>query len=159
MRWSEYEFWNKIKVSGPDECWEWQRARIEGGYGTLRWNGKQVCAHVVAYILINGPIPKGKQILHRCDNPPCCNPAHLRAGTQGENVREALAKGRQGGELHPRARITKAMALSLRERYNQANGRHGIISIMARETGFNRSHVSRIVHGQRWAVNVNSLFD
>lgn len=52
-------------------------------------------AHRVSYELHHGPIPQGALILHSCDNPGCVNPAHLRAGTQSENILEAFAKGRK----------------------------------------------------------------
>jgi hypothetical protein len=51
-------------------------------------------AHRIAYELAYGPIADGLQVLHRCDNPPCCNPAHLFLGTIKENIHDAMAKGR-----------------------------------------------------------------
>ena len=47
-----------------------------------------------AWVLANGPVPEGRYICHTCDNPPCCNPAHLFVGTPSENVKDAVAKGR-----------------------------------------------------------------
>ena len=72
----------KIMSSG---CWEWQMYRNRQGYGKSRiW-----LSHRIA---INAPV--GTSALHSCDNPPCCNPLHLRLGTTQENLTEAMAKGR-----------------------------------------------------------------
>jgi len=31
---------------------------------------------------------------HRCDNPPCCNPAHLYVGTRKQNIADAVERKR-----------------------------------------------------------------
>ena len=88
-------FWEKVDKKGPDDCWEWIGARSSKGYGTLGGpNGTTLSSHRVAYELTFGPIPLGKQILHECDNPPCCNPSHLFLGTNRENRLDCVRKGR-----------------------------------------------------------------
>ncbi len=87
------------------ECWRWLGATGRGGYGNLAFTLSKakhglrvnlpVRAHVAAYQILVGPIPPGHHVLHTCDNPPCCNPAHLFTGTQTDNVRDAILKGRQ----------------------------------------------------------------
>lgn len=76
-------------------CWEWAgftHGRM--GYGCIKIKGRKRAAHRIAYEALVGPIPEGLKLLHTCDNPLCCNPEHLRPGTQTENVADAIAKGR-----------------------------------------------------------------
>ena len=74
-------------------CLEWNRARNACGYGLIH-AGKETLAHRIAWAIKYGPIPKGIQVLHRCDNPPCINPKHLFTGTQNDNIHDAVRKNR-----------------------------------------------------------------
>jgi hypothetical protein len=97
-------FWPKVDTGGPDECWEWNASRFPNRYGQFRnpRGGNGGYAHRMAWILANGPIPTGAVVLHSCDNPPCCNPAHLFLGTQADNLADASSKGRlTGPNLRP----------------------------------------------------------
>ncbi len=76
------------------ECFEWKGAKVTGGYGVKRWRGKNQYVHRIAYEWAHGPIPPGNVVMHTCDNRCCVNPDHLRAGTQGDNLRDMHAKGR-----------------------------------------------------------------
>lgn len=106
-------FWSKVDRSGgPDACWEWQAGRRPGGYGSFgvqidEWR-TMALAHRVAWELTNGPIPDGLWVLHRCDNPPCCNPAHLFLGTPKDNTQDAVYKGRMG-------KLTAGQVIEMRE--------------------------------------------
>lgn len=84
----------------PDTCWEWHGAKAGQGYGQLRIKGHNISAHRIAYFLAHGKIPERMFILHSCDNPPCCNPAHLSASTQAQNLTEAWARGRRARKLN-----------------------------------------------------------
>jgi hypothetical protein len=88
-------FWPKVDQSGgPDACWPWTAYCQPNGYGEFdkKW------AHRVAYELAIGPITPGGTICHTCDNPRCVNPSHLFLGTQGDNVRDMVAKGRHASQ-------------------------------------------------------------
>lgn len=65
-----------------------------GGYGKMGFNGKKHVVHRLAYEFKVGPIPPGMDILHKCDNTICVNPAHLFPGTARDNIRDAINKGR-----------------------------------------------------------------
>lgn len=96
-------FWARVDRRGADECWPWTGARVDGRkpyakrYGVLRRGAtdgcRRVTAHRLAYELLVGPIPAGLHVLHTCDNPPCCNPAHLWIGTHADNMADRKAKG------------------------------------------------------------------
>ncbi len=88
----------------PSGCWEWQKYRTIAGYGQLRFRGRTTAAHRLAWELANGPIPEGLHVLHHCDNPPCCNPAHLFTGDDQANAQDAVRKGRHSSMVHPESR-------------------------------------------------------
>jgi hypothetical protein len=105
---TEERFWAKVNKDGPipehcpelGPCWVWTRAKDARGYGKIGIPrglvGKYTTAttHRLSYEWEFDPIPDGLIILHRCDNPPCCRPSHLRLGTQSDNAKDTIAKGR-----------------------------------------------------------------
>lgn len=103
-------FWSKIQQGVPEECWEWQASRLARGYGHLKWGGRYRPAHAVAWELVNDVcVLPGFCVLHRCDNPPCCNPAHLFLGTKGDNAADRDTKGRTTrGEQTSQAKLKEA---------------------------------------------------
>lgn len=81
-------FWAKVNKTG--ECWEWTGTRRQHGHGSAKISGMNVGAHRVSYQLHFGPIPDGMVIDHTCHNPPCVNPAHLRAVRQKQNMENRI---------------------------------------------------------------------
>lgn len=82
------------RVNVTDGCWEWTGARLPTGYGHVRWQGKDALTHRLIWALCFGEIPGRLWVLHKCDNPPCCNPDHLFLGTPKNNTHDAISKGR-----------------------------------------------------------------
>lgn len=80
-------------------CWVWNQACFTNGYGAVKRvvNGQKRMwgAHRYQWAMYNGPIPDNLLVLHKCDNPRCINPEHLFLGTQFDNIRDMIAKGRQ----------------------------------------------------------------
>ena len=93
---TEARFMENVRRAGPGECWEWTGARLPSGYPRFKPSKKApyVYAHRVAYELFRGPIPYGFVVCHECDNPPCVNPAHLKAASQSENIYDAMQRKR-----------------------------------------------------------------
>jgi hypothetical protein len=140
-------FWAKVDKSG--DCWEWMAYKQP--YGQY-WNGKRlVQAHRFSYELANGPIPDGLCVLHNCDNPGCVNPAHLFLGTQKDNIRDALEKGRlvnQKGENNPRSILTEKKVLTVRAEYK--TGKTSCRKL-GREHGIDYKHINNIINRKNWS--------
>jgi hypothetical protein len=88
----------KTDIRGHDECWPFTGSVDQHGYGRVSnrrgRSGSPEKAYRVAYEMLHGPIPTGKSVLHKCDNPSCVNPNHLEIGDQRKNMQDAADRGR-----------------------------------------------------------------
>lgn len=148
----EERFWQHVRKGSPDECWPWTASFTTTGYGQFRISGRTRKAHQVSWELHNGPIPDGLFVLHRCDYPPCVNPAHLFLGTNRDNYLDSAAKGRDGygavyGEANPAAKLTADQVRTIRERH--AAGASG--KSLARAFGVSKATVQYLLKRKTWA--------
>jgi hypothetical protein len=81
----EERFRASYRHGGPDECWPWLAGRTGGGYGALWVDGRQITAHIFAFVLAGGQ-RDGLDVHHTCRNRACVNPAHLEALSRGEHT-------------------------------------------------------------------------
>ena len=104
-------------------------------------------AHRESHEMANGGIPDGLHILHSCDNRKCVNPGHLRAGTNQENVQDAMERSRyRYGARHPCAKLTHEQVVSLKERW--VCGEKS--SVLARDLGVGQAAICNIISGRSW---------
>jgi hypothetical protein len=154
----------KVERRGSTECWPW-RASVIGGYGYF-WAGENVdyYAHRWAWRLHRGAIPGGLCVLHRCDNPRCCNPRHLFLGTTADNVRDMVAKGRarsargarHGSHLHPALwrrgeahEWSKLNATRVR-RIRRLALQNVTVAVIAGRLGVSVKTIRRVLSGETW---------
>ena len=141
----ERHFWARCRRV-PSGCMEWQGSTNGAkGYGKLKVDGRYLLAHRLAWELANGrEIPEGMVIMHACDNPPCCNPAHLQLGTHALNLQDAERKGRHIGAN----KLTREQVREIRARLTGIRGERRII---AREFGVCVETIGYIARGASWA--------
>ncbi len=140
-------FWSKVDIKGFDECWEWRAVKVNKGYGQYFLFGRKRPAHVAAFILSGGILTADKPyVLHKCDNPPCCNPAHLFAGNHDENMRDKVNKGRQSyGEISKNAKLTEKEVLEIRNLKGELSQRK-----IAKLYGVGKTTITSIHRGISW---------
>jgi len=96
----EERFFEKVKKG--DGCWQWTAGKNGVGYGMIRTHDRtKEGAHRVSYALAYGEVPKGRWVLHRCDNPSCVKPEHLFLGDGSANSQDMHSKGRGWGGIGP----------------------------------------------------------
>jgi len=142
-------FWSKVDIKNDDECWEWKASLDQCGYGQFRVNGIYIGAHRVAYELTYGKIEDNLCALHTCDNPPCCNPFHLKKGTRADNTNDMIIKGRWNGGVGSKNGLSKLTESDVIEIRHKRELGYTIISL-ADEYGVTHTSISRICLKHTW---------
>lgn len=139
-------FCNSIEATSPQGCWHWKGYVNASGYGVFAWKKKRTGAHRYAWAFFNGqPIPEGKMVIHRCNNPICVNPLHLRIGTHLENMADRLVAGHYPrGEKHFNTKLSDKQAADIFMDPRSCKA-------IANDYGIDRTVVDNIRSGQTWA--------
>lgn len=145
----------KIPFSG---CWIFMGAINTFGYGIVGTGGRgkpNDRAHRITYRHFCGDIPSGMFVCHRCDVPCCCNPDHLFLGTNKDNVKDMISKGRNSlpprnphvvGSVHPGSKLTEDQVIQIRAAY-----RNGIKQKdLAQQYGVVHQTISKVVNNHRF---------
>lgn len=163
----EARFWSKVdKSAGPDACWLWTAYKCSRGYGQFKLGRRMIKAHRAAWVITNGTIPLCRiSACHKCDNPPCCNPAHLFLGTQKDNADDMEKKGRgkhikgdshysriqperlARGESNGWAKLVASQVLEIRSLY--ATGTTTQTAI-AERFGVSQGTIGQIINRKNW---------
>jgi hypothetical protein len=142
---AEKRFWARLKKT--KRCWLWTGARHKDGYGQLKYKGRHMLAHQVAWELTQGD-RNGRCVLHKCDVRMCARPSHLFLGTRRDNSDDMIAKKR---DRHPSADKSATAKLTWLDIHGirVLKGKHRQIDL-ARMFNICQSHVSRILRGAAW---------
>lgn len=140
--------WEKIVHHGwavtESGCWVWQHAHNKTGYGiTSEFGGRAITVHRASFERHHRTLLPGEIVMHTCDNPPCLNPEHLRAGTHVENTADMIAKRRHGN-----AAFTERKAQAVRLLHEDGM----TMTEIAWRLGVDIMTVSREVHRERKAA-------
>lgn len=133
------------------DCWEWTGTRNNRGYGVITVNRRRVYVHRLSLEgALGRPLGDGMEAAHRCDNPPCCNPAHLFEATHRENMLDSSAKGRACGgvaigEEHPNALLTDTAVREIRQQRGHETG-----PMLAARFGVSESAIYAVWSGRLW---------
>lgn len=155
----QMRFWSKVDMRGPRECWEWQASLTTSGYGRFKIASyEMVTASRFALISTKREEPAGMHVLHHCDNPPCCNPAHLYFGTPQQNVEDKLRRGRarsgnQSGANNGAAKLSDDQLRLVVQRINEGWNNKQI----AADLPISHSMVSLIRLGRMWRKQTAAL--
>jgi hypothetical protein len=148
----------KIDQRGPNECWPWNAGLVRGyGAGTFQ-KRRYKATRVVLERKLGEPLGD-RLALHTCDNPKCCNPQHLYAGTPQQNMDDKVKRGRCNGgrkgtplTLHPKARFTEEEIAYI------WRNRHEMRQVdLAQQFGVNRDVIFKIVSGKTWSKLTRTL--
>lgn len=141
------QLWSNVIILGLDECWEWRKSKDKWGYGLLNNYGVRK-VHRVSFELTHGVIPEDMQVLHKCDNPSCCNPTHLFLGTNYDNVQDKVKKNRQTrGELVHTAKLNPEQVVEIRRLYATEEY---TMRALAKKFNIDCSVINGIVHYKYW---------
>lgn len=139
-------FWSRVNKDTPTGCWEYTGARDKWGYGDIRYLKKHVQAHRLSWRLLKGE-PGELDVLHKCHNPPCCNPDHLYLGTDADNIRDKVEAGRHDfGERCGRSKLKEVQVIEIKGKLAAGVTQRAL----AAEYGVAQTTIAGISIGRSW---------
>jgi hypothetical protein len=140
------DFYNKLKIM-DNGCWEWTGSRHVAGYGMTRIDGKLYRCNRVA-LELEGIDLTNKIAMHTCDNPPCCNPAHLIAGTMKDNMEDRNNKERQAKGIDLKhSKLTEEQIVEIRALWASGTMTQTDIGF---DYGVHQGTISYLVNNKTW---------
>lgn len=141
-----------LKESG---CIDWTGQKNGSGYGVISVYKKSWLTHRLVWLLNNGLLPDGLNVLHECDNPACININHLFIGTQDDNVQDMMIKGRHRtvplkGEANPLHKLSNADVEDIRLQLQSGGAIRGLMTKLAEQHKVSVATISNIANGKAW---------
>ena len=145
------DLWSYIDVKQEAEsCWNWKKSTADWrGYGQTHFGGKHWRSHRLIFFLTNGYLPPA--VMHTCDNPSCCNPSHLIAGTNGLNNTDRAMKKRSNpkrGESYKLSKLKTEDVLFMR---NAIKNKTHTMQALSKMFNIHRNYVSDVVNKRAWS--------
>lgn len=144
-------FWSNVDVKYDTECWLWRRTAEKNRYGSFAFKKFRETSHRIALELKLGQ-PLKQYALHSCDNPPCCNPNHLREGSQGENCRDTWSRGRQSHNPYIGKGMTRKVTDEQIEAICELRASGVPTYLIARAVGISGSSVQKYYQSHKQAL-------
>ena len=143
-------FWGNVAIRSKGECWPWTGYLDGKGYGIFKIGRRMLIASRTAYAIANDSVPQSLCVMHKCDNPPCCNPLHLELGTHQQNIQDCVARGR----ANRRSGSHNSMSTLSQDQADYARFLHetfGMTSVMLGFMfGLSQSSMSRVLRGKSY---------
>jgi len=139
-----------VLKTDSDQCWPWTAGYFPDGYGVFKMRSRLWRASRLAYALTHPDFDERLCVLHKCDNPACCNPSHLFAGTKGDNNRDRKKKQRSRpliGERHQNSKLTEVDVIAIRMLYDTGNFSQDRLGRMFRVS---QTVIGEVVRRETW---------
>lgn len=150
------DFWDKVEKAGPAECWNYLGSK-SARYGVFNMGGIKIKAHRMSYELSYGKLDSSDLVCHHCDNTRCVNPLHLFKGSQLDNMRDVINKGRKAnakGVHNGNCKYSDKLVSEIRRKYSSGNYTQ---RQLAKIYGVGKSQIHNIVSGAQRVANEQTI--
>jgi len=146
------EIFDNYTIDKTTNCWNWNRAIDSSGYGAVKYCGKKHNVHRLVWMLLHDNLEKGICVCHKCDNRKCINPDHLFIGTQSDNMKDCVNKGRYfsnviRGEKNSWSKLSSKQVIEIRQLKESKKISNKEI---AKQYKVGYTAISKIIRGENW---------